>query len=114
MARTLQDVITECDGNQPLAATAPKDAIDEAVDREGVAAFPFWVVVVNPRRTPPKPKLYKGFKTLAEADACAAKQDTKAKADAAIETQKHKSVGLPAFEPFRYFAIERPEGGILE
>ena len=113
MAKTLQDVITECGGNLPQAATMPKDEIDLAVEREGQTAYPFWVVVVNPRRIPPQPKLYRGFKTFAEAETCAGEQDVKSKVDAEIETRKRAKVNLPVFEPFRYFAIERPEGGEL-
>lgn len=70
---------------------------------------PWWVVVVNPRRQPATPKFYKAFADKEAAEAAAAEQQKVADEQAKRESAIRESV----WEPFRYYAVERPKGGTL-
>ena len=90
---TLADIKVAChDPTHP--ANAP---VDESAPTPDMGR-PWWVVVVNLRRQPPQPKFYMGHLSEKCAEQlCAVKQ-------AEVDEQA---------KPFRYFVIERPEGGTL-
>lgn len=105
----------------------------------GIEYRPWWVVVVNPRRQPPQPKLYFGYMTREEAERVCAERQQAADREALVNTANRKvreanrlklttqakaqGVDLPdaepekrevePFAPFRYFVIERPLRGEL-
>lgn len=68
----------------------------------------FWVVVVNPRRRPRKPKFVASFGTKAEADAEKARRE-------AMEAERLADVREldPEHEPYTFHVIDRPAGGKL-
>ncbi len=87
-------------------------ATPQVVDKNapsGDMLRPWWVVVVNPRRQPPKPKFYNGCVDKASADAVVAAQQAKADEQATHETK----IRGKEWKAFRYFAIARPKDGAI-
>lgn len=99
------------------------------------AALPYWVVVVNPRRQPPRPKYVMGFRTESEAEAERARRQGLADAEASAQTARRRrdaasrnadrlKPGSPEYgtppdadpapaEPFAFYVVHRPPGGVL-
>lgn len=100
---TIDDIKALCTDPAVQPPVVDKDAPNGDMQR------PWWVVVVNPRRQPPKPKFYLGCVNQASADAIVAAQQKLADERAKIETAARQV----EWKPYRYFAIARPKGGVL-
>lgn len=120
--KTIAEIVAECTPAPVAIRHVQPDEIDLAVEQHGIRAYPFWVVVVNPRRQPPRPKQVTGHKTAEEAKAEAVRRQAQADKDAAVETanrewleekhakeQKRDKRPVPPFAPFRFFAVARPD-----
>lgn len=106
MAKTLQDVIAESTKASQSEAS-PVSLSGSPADR------PFWVVVVNPRRQPPEPKFHSSYTSEQEAETAKNVLQLGADNQALQETNARRMMGLPAFEPYQFHVIARPEGGQL-
>jgi len=100
---TLDDIKAVCADPAVQPAVVDKDAPN------GDMLRPWWVVVVNPRRQPPKPKFYHGCVDQASAEAVVARQQKIADEQAKVETAARGK----EWKAYRYFALARPKGGVI-
>lgn len=109
---TLDSIKSKFDKVKALSESAPSGPT--------TTECPFWVVVVNPRRSPCTPKFVSGHMTAADAEHDRFERQERATANAKSEDAARKAMAAklkqpkPAdFEPFHFFVIERPAGGKL-
>lgn len=98
--------------NPPAAGPAREpDELDRLFAERGARAYPFWLVVVNPRRVPAEPKFVNGFRTEPEAEADRARRQDEADREADAETNRRSTLSPPGppFEPFRFYVVARPD-----
>jgi hypothetical protein len=100
---TLEELLVECNKDAPMQAqVAPSVAFDPY-------SLPWWVVVVNPRRIPRKPKFVASFASQAGADAERHRRE-EMEAERVADIRELQD---PKHEPYTFHVIQRPESGEL-
>jgi hypothetical protein len=99
------------------ATTPPATPSPEAANP---TTLPFWVVVINPRRQPPRAKFVFGYARESDAEGERARRQAAADEAASQETARRSQDAAnrgasapPPYLPFRFHVVNRPPGGKL-
>lgn len=97
---TLDELLAKCNADAEETAT-PGPAVNPL-------DLPYWVVVVNPRRVPRRPKFVTAFATLEDAHAELGRRQ-QAEAERVADEREFN----PSYAAYEFYVIDRPTGGTL-
>lgn len=107
---------------EAIEACRDKDAKPPpAEDSRPLTERPWWVIVINPNKQLPRAKFYFSYDNAVDAERVAKEQNEIAVQKAWTANNRRIVKAEESFLPpptdeikaFRYFAVERPKGGVL-